>query len=300
MKGDLLQAVLKRKAIAVLYGEVYLSLMEIFKNLISFYQFYLQPALDVFLLAFLLYKAYQILLKTQALQLVKGALFTLVIYAIAFILKLNTLLWLLNILAPGIVIGTAIIFQPELRKIFLKIGQSSWLRIGKRSSHSHIDSVLLAAEMLSDKRRGMLVVFTRKNNLKDIAETGTRLNAELSSSLLVTIFGYNTPLHDGAVIVQDGKIAVAGCFLPLSEQNDIRKSFGTRHRAAIGVSEETDAVVLVVSEETGALSLVYDSNLYYDLTSAEIVRQLEKLLDMRSGVSVEEHVELVEALKNEV
>ena len=100
--------------------------------------------------------------------------------------------------------------------------------------------------------------------------------------------------------MQDGKIAAAGCFLPLSEQNDIRKSFGTRHRAAIGVSEETDAVVLVVSEETGALSLVYDSNLYYDLTSAEIVHQLEKLLDMRSGVSVEEHVELVEALKNEV
>ena len=274
--------------------------MEIIKSLISFYGHYMQPALDVLLLAFLIYKTYQILLKTQALQLAKGALFTFVIYAIAFILKLKTLLWLLNALAPGLVIGVAIVFQPELRKMFLKIGQSRWLRPGKHSSHSHIDSVLVAAEILSSKRRGMLVVFMRRNNLKDIADTGTRLDAELSSSLLVTIFGHDTPLHDGAVIVKDGRIVSAGCFLPLSEQNDIRKSFGTRHRAAIGVSEETDAVVLVVSEETGSLSLVYDSNLYYDLTSAEIVRQLEKLLDMRSGVSVEEHVELVEALKNEV
>ena len=274
--------------------------MEIIKSLISFYGHYMQPALDVLLLAFLIYKTYQILLKTQALQLAKGALFTFVIYAIAFILKLKTLLWLLNALAPGLVIGVAIVFQPELRKMFLKIGQSRWLRPGKHSSHSHIDSVLVAAEILSSKRRGMLVVFMRRNNLKDIADTGTRIDAELSSSLLVTIFGHDTPLHDGAVIVKDGRIVSAGCFLPLSEQNDIRKSFGTRHRAAIGVSEETDAVVLVVSEESGALSLTYDSSLYYDLDSEEVVRQLEKLLDIRSSFSAEEQVELVEALKNEL
>ena len=247
--------------------------MEIIKSLISFYGHYMQPALDVLLLAFLIYKMYQILLKTQALQLAKGALFTFVIYAIAFILKLKTLLWLLNALAPGLVIGVAIVFQPELRKMFLKIGQSRWLRPGKHSSHSHIDSVLVAAEILSSKRRGMLVVFMRR---------------------------HDTPLHDGAVIVKDGRIVSAGCFLPLSEQNDIRKSFGTRHRAAIGVSEETDAVVLVVSEESGALSLTYDSSLYYDLDSEEVVRQLEKLLDIRSSFSAEEQVELVEALKNEL
>ncbi len=274
--------------------------MEFFSNLFLFYGRYLQPALDVFLLSFVIYKAYQILLKTQALQLVKGALLTLVIYAIAFILKLNTILWLLNALAPGLVIGVAIIFQPELRKIFSKIGQSSLLRLGKHSGHSHIDSILIAAEILSDKRRGMLIVFMRRNNLKDIAETGTKINADLSSSLLVTIFGHDTPLHDGATIVQDGKIISSGCFLPLSEQNDIKKTFGTRHRAALGVSEETDAVVLVVSEESGALSLAYDSKLYYDLSTEEIVRQLEKLLNIRSEFSAEEQAELVEALKNEI
>ena len=143
----------------------------------------------------------------------------------------------------------------------------------------------------------MLVVFIRQNTLKDISETGTRLNADLSSSLLVTIFGHDTPLHDGAVIIQGGRIIAAGCFLPLSEQQDIRKTFGTRHRAALGLSEETDAVILIVSEETGAISLAYDSKLYYDLTSVEITRQLENLLDSGADVSpIEENDNDIKAL----
>lgn len=253
--------------------------MEIIKRLASLYAT-IQPVLDISVLAFILYMAYGILVKTQAIQLLKGTISLLIVYAIAFLLRLNTLLWLLNILAPGILIGVAIVFQPELRKIFLKIGQSDWLRLGKRSKHSHLESVLTAAEILSNRRRGMLAVFIRRNTLKDINETGTRLNAELSSSLLVTIFGHDTPLHDGAAIIQGGRIIAAGCFLPLSEQQDIRKTFGTRHRAALGLSEETDAVVLIVSEETGAISLAYDSKLYYDLTAAEITHQLENLLDL--------------------
>ena len=255
--------------------------MEFIKKLGTIYAA-IQPFLDITILAFILYSAYGILVKTQAIQLLKGAIYILIVYAIAFLLKLNTLLWLLNILAPGLLIGIAIVFQPELRKIFLKIGQSDWLRLGKRSKHNHLDSVLTAAEILSNRRRGMLAVFIRRNNLKDIVETGTRLNADLSSSLLVTIFGHDTPLHDGAAIIQGGRIVAAGCFLPLSEQQDIRKTFGTRHRAALGLSEETDAVVMIVSEETGAMSLAYDSKLYYDLTSAEITRQLEGLLDLGS------------------
>ena len=134
----------------------------------------------------------------------------------------------------------------------------------------------------------MLAVFIRRNSLKDIAETGTRINAELSSSLLVTIFGHDTPLHDGAAIIQGGRIVAAGCFLPLSEQQDIRKTFGTRHRAALGLAEETDAVILIVSEETGSISLAYDSKLYYDLTPAEITRQLEEMLDLGSNITSEE------------
>lgn len=261
--------------------------MEFIKKIGTVYRT-IQPFLDITILAVLLYMVYGILVKTQAVQLLKGAISLLVIYALAFILKLNTLLWLLNILAPGLLIGVAIVFQPELRKIFLKIGQSDWFRLGKRSSHSHLDSVLTSAEILSKRRRGMLSVFIRRNGLKDITETGTRLHAELSSSLLVTIFGHDTPLHDGAAVIQGGRIIAAGCFLPLSEQQDIRKSFGTRHRAALGLAEETDAVVLIVSEESGAISLAYDSKLYYDLTSAEVTRQLEELLDL--GVDSSEEI----------
>ncbi len=249
----------------------------------------IQPFLDITILAILLYMGYSVLVKTQAVQLLKGTVSLLVIYAMAYILRLNTLLWILNILAPGILIGVAIVFQPELRKIFLRIGQSDWLRIGTRSKHSHLDSVLTSADILSNRRRGMLAVFVRRNALKDIIDTGTRLNAELSSSLLVSIFGHDTPLHDGAVVIQGGRILAAGCFLPLSEQQDIRKSFGTRHRAALGLSEETDAVIMIVSEETGAISLAYDSKLYYDLTQAERIRQLESLLDLGTG-SAEESV----------
>ncbi|MBE6344968.1 MAG: TIGR00159 family protein, partial [Spirochaetaceae bacterium] len=142
----------------------------------------------------------------------------------------------------------------------------------------YIDSVLIAAETLSSQRRGMLAVFVRNTELKDIIETGQKLNADLSSSLLVTIFAHDTPLHDGAVVIQGGTVLAAGCFLPLSEQYDIKKTFGTRHRAALGMSESSDAIVLVVSEETGSISLAYDSRLHYDLTLEQLNEILGKQL----------------------
>ena len=128
----------------------------------------------------------------------------------------------------------------------------------------------------------MLVMFTRRTKLDDIIETGTKLNADLSSSLLLTIFAFNTTMHDGACVIQGGKVIAAGCFLPLSEQYDIKKTFGTRHRAALGISEATDAVVLVVSEESGAISLAYESRLHYDLNSDELMQRLETLLELKT------------------
>jgi len=182
--------------------------------MLSFYLSYIGPALDILLLAFLMYKSYQILIKTQAAQLGKGALLMLLIYAVAFLLHLTTLLWILNMLATGVVIGAAIIFQPELRRMFLTMGQNDWFR-RSRSQHSHIDYVLTAAERLSAERRGMLVIFLRQNNLKEIIEnpSATRINAEISSNLLVTIFEFDTPLHDGAVVIDNGRIIAAGCYL---------------------------------------------------------------------------------------
>ncbi|MBD5432700.1 MAG: TIGR00159 family protein [Treponema sp.] len=241
-----------------------------------------RPFLDMAILAFILYKAYEIIISTNSIQILRGALIIVVAYLTAIIFHLETLLWILGSLAPGFLVVFAVVFQPEIRKIFLRLGQKEWFSLGTRSKHSYVDSVLMAAEILSKQKRGMLAVFVRHTKLDDIVKTGTRINADLSSSLLVTIFGHDTPLHDGAVIIQGGKILSAGCFLPLSEQYDIKKTFGTRHRASLGLAETTDAVVLVVSEETGAISLSYDSRLHYNLSMRELSETLVYLLGITS------------------
>ncbi|MDR2073518.1 MAG: diadenylate cyclase CdaA [Spirochaetaceae bacterium] len=240
-----------------------------------------RPVLDIALLAFLLYKAYDLLVKTQAVQLIKGAGFLALIYGIAYLFKLTTLQWLLDILAPGLFVVIAIVFQPELRKIIIRLGQGELFKLDNKPRLGQLEAAVTAAEILSQQRRGALVVFPRKVNIRNIIDTGTRLNAELSSSLIVTIFAFDGPLHDGALVIYGGRIAAAGCLLPLSEQQDIQKNFGTRHRAALGMSEQSDAVILVVSEETGAISLAYESKLFYDLSPLEIQRKLKELLDKK-------------------
>ena len=247
----------------------------------SLYSDYIRPVLDILILSFIIYYVYRILVQTRAIQLVKGALLMALIYAIAFFFQLTTLLWIMNSLATVLVIIIVIVFQPELRNIFTRIGQSEWFQFSSRPRPYQLDTILNAVEVLAGRRRGCIIVFARRVGLKNVLETGTKLNADLSSSLILTIFGHETPLHDGAIVLQAGVVLSAGCFLPLSEQSDIRRSFGTRHRAALGLAENTDAVVLVVSEETGAVSLAYDANLYYDLSSSEVRDSLRRLLDLR-------------------
>jgi len=253
--------------------------LDTFNSLLKIYD-YAAPVVDIGVLSFLQYKAYEIITRTNAMQLIKAAVLVAMAYVVAYLLRLQTLLWVFNIMAPGLLISFAIVFQPELRKIFLKLGQTEWFAFGSRSKHTYVDSVLIAAETLSKQRRGMLAVFMRHTKLDNIIETGTRINADLSSSLLVTIFGHDTPLHDGACFIQGGKLLAAGCFLPVSEQYDIKKTFGTRHRAALGLSEVSDSVVLVVSEESGAISLAYDSKLHYDLSMEQLTRILESQLEI--------------------
>jgi diadenylate cyclase len=253
---------------------------------------YVLPALDMLLLAFLIYRTYRILVQTRAVQLIKGALFMGLVYLTAFLLRLATLRWVLNLLVPGLVIGMAIIFQPELRRIFTHLGQGTWLRFHSRVRTRHVEAVLNAAEILAAKRYGALIVITRNIGLNTIIETGTRLNAELSSSLLLTLFAPGTPLHDGAVVIHEDRVVAAGCFLPLSEQPDIRRSFGTRHRAALGLAEETDALILVVSEESGSLSLAHDANLLYDLSLEEMSRRLKRLLELPAEDTEEGRLEV--------
>ena len=240
--------------------------LEQLKKIYSF----ISPVLDIAIIAFVLYKAYELLHKTNGIQILKTAFLVGVFYLFAKVLQLNTILWILNIIAPGLLVCFVIVF----------------LTFGHRLKHTHVDAVLIAADQLSKMKRGMLAVFIRHTKMDDYIDTGTRLDANLSSALLYTIFSHDTPLHDAACFIQGGKIIAAGCFLPLSEQFDIKKTFGTRHRAALGLAEQTDAVVLVVSEETGAISLAYDSKLHYDLSITELTKTLEELLEINSDSQI--------------
>jgi diadenylate cyclase len=237
-----------------------------------------RPVGDVLLLAYLLYKSYRILVQTRAVQLLKGTAVMVGIWVVAVFLRLNTLLWILNLLVPGLVIAIAIVFQPELRKIFTRIGSREWLRGGARPGVPQLDALLAALEQLSSRHMGALIVFPRAVGLRNIVQTGTPVDAELSTGLLLSIFHEGTPLHDGAIVVEGGRVAAAGCFLPLSEREDVQSVFGTRHRAALGLVEETDAVVVVVSEENGAVSLAHDGEVRYDLSLPQVEGGLRSLL----------------------
>jgi diadenylate cyclase len=258
-----------------------------------------RTVLDIGIITLIIYSAYNILEETRAIQLIKGVVSVAVLYFLAWILKLNTLLWILNTLTPVVLIAMVIIFQPELRRIFTRIGQQNLFRLRPAQAHPlQLESVLSSVEILAEHRRGALIVFARSIGLKNIIDTGTRLNAEISGNLISTIFSHDTPLHDGAVVISRGRITAAGCFLPLSRQANISRSFGTRHRAALGLAEESDAVILIISEETGAISLAHDSAIHYDLAMSEVKNILSQLLDIRTGGSAaakeEEHAEFDE------
>jgi diadenylate cyclase len=246
-----------------------------------------RPVLDVLMLAYLLYKSWQILVQTRAVQLIKGIVLMVVIYAVSFFLQLTTLLWILNVLVPGLVIAIAIIFQPELRKIFTQIGSREWFHVGMRNgiraAGPQIDVLMTAVQQLSARRRGALIVFPRRVGIRNIVQTGTRINAEVSLNLISTIFFEGTALHDGAMVVEGDRIMAAGCFLPLSDREEVESAFGARHRAALGMVEETDALVVVVSEENGAVSLAHDGDIQYNISMADVEAGLRNLLRPDTG-----------------
>ncbi len=236
----------------------------------------LRPIVEIGVLAWLFYRFYEAVAQTKAVQIIKVVIILFAAYAVSYICKLDTLLWMYKYMLVPICIFITIVYQPELRRAFTQIwgGRSRFFRIGSQTSGDQIDTILNACTVLTSKRRGALLVFPRHLGIKNIIDSGTKLNADLSSSLILTVFDHDTPLHDGAMVIQGNKIIAAGCYLPLSEQTDIKKSFGTRHRAALGLAEESDAIVLVVSEETGAISLTYNANLYYDLDPPTVKRML--------------------------
>ncbi len=238
--------------------------------------------LDILIIAFIIYKAIEFLRDTRAGQLVKGIALLFLAFILAAAFNLASLKWLLSKVIDYAIIIIAIIFQPELRRLLEKVGRSNIGFIGKQQSYDEerervvrcIDSVCKAVTVMSDKRIGALIVFERKTMLSDIASTGTILNAEASYELIGNIFFPKSPLHDGALIIREGQMCAAGCILPLTSNNNLNSQLGTRHRAAIGMSENSDAVVLVVSEETGSISIAINGRITRDYNSVTLKEEL--------------------------
>lgn len=244
--------------------------------------------IDIAILSFLVYHGIKLIRETRALQLVKGILILVGAYVIAVVFRLQTMRFLLKTCFEWGFLAIIIMFQPELRRILEKVGRTKLAEFNFLSSndvgnitdkiHDCIDAVCESAQNLASTNTGALIVFERKTKLGEQVDTGTILECIPSVSVLGNIFYPNTPLHDGAVIIRDGMILAAGCFLPKPQKEElIAKQLGSRHRAAIGASELSDAIVVVVSEETGTISVAENG----ELTRGYTKDSLKKLLTSR-------------------
>lgn len=246
--------------------------------------------IDIALIAFIAYKLLKLLRNTRAEQVMKGFIFVLFFASISDIFNLNTVSWLMNQFFTVSLVFIIVVFQPELRSALERIGRgrSFFVNDSYNKNEKSIDEIVSAMSSLSRQKIGALLVIEREVGLNDIIESGTSLRSEISSELLINIFIPNTPLHDGAVIIRNDLIEAAACYLPLTTNNTLSKELGTRHRAAIGISEKSDCLVVVVSEETGTISLVSNGNInrYFDEQSLKdrLVKELnydENKLNMK-------------------
>ena len=247
----------------------------------------IQDVLDILIVAYLVYKLIDLLRETRAGQLIKGVLGIILVYVLSQAFQLRAVSAIIRYLITYGVFALLIIFQPELRRTLERMGQSTmWanLLVGNRRSdpslrgawQSAVVAICDAAEQLSDTRTGALMVLERNNNLDEIIRTGTPMHADVIPEMLGTIFYEGTPLHDGAVVIRDGVIVAAGCVLPLSNNLEMGKDMGTRHRAGLGMSENSDAIVVIVSEETGIISMAKNGVLIRRLDRQNLFNLLQE------------------------
>jgi len=240
--------------------------------------------LDIAVVAFVVYRVLLLLRGTRALQMGVGLLLVFVTYEVARRIGLLTLYSLLDGLLTSMVLIIVVIFQSDIRRALMRFGGRAWWVPGSSAkATTAIEEVIKAATMLAQKRIGGLIVFERDAMLEEFIQRGTLLDSIASKELLYGLFipSFENPLHDGAVVIRDGRVWQAGAFLPLTTNPDIDRTLGSRHRAALGISEETDAVVVVVSEERGAISLVFNGNMVRDVDAASLRDALPGLLFRR-------------------
>jgi len=221
-----------------------------------------QDILDILLVALIFYQVLLIIKGTKALKMLIGLVILLIIFLFSGHIGLYTMDWLIQSLWAQIVLALVILFQPEIRRTLAQMGEAKFLpSLTSAEELRSLEEIVRASVALANRKIGALMVIERETNLQDFIEIGTPLDAKVSHELLLSIFHPTSPIHDGAVIIRGNRIIAAGCFLPLSLSAELSRSFGTRHRAGIGLSEETDAVVLIVSEETGTISTAVGGNL---------------------------------------
>jgi diadenylate cyclase len=238
---------------------------------------------DILVVAFLIYRIFVYLSQTRAIQILVGLFLILVLSVIAKFFHLYTLSFIFNNLLTIGIFALLVIFQPEIRRILARIGEKHFgIFSSEEEAEKVIEEIVRASATMSEDRIGALMVIEREVNLDNYVEAGTVINGEISKELLITIFWPGTPLHDGATIIRKNKVYKAGTFLPLSLNPNLPQTVGTRHRAAIGITEETDAVVVVVSEETGAVSVAYTGKLIKNLDPQKLKKVLKGLLVKRA------------------
>ncbi len=249
-----------------------------------FQQFGLFAIFDVLIIAVLVYYLLILIRGTRAAQMVTGILIIFVaFFLITQLYPLTTLKWLMNKFYSSIIIILVIIFQEDIRRVLSRMGKKSLIPTNENlSSTQIIDEITRAATSLASKRIGALIVLERHIILNRYVDVGILLDAKVSKEILLAIFHPTSPIHDGAVIVQQGRISAAGCFLPLTREEDIDPNMGTRHRAAIGISQETDAVVVLVSEEGASISLVVDGHVSRGVDGKELRKVLRNMLSQNS------------------
>ena len=240
--------------------------------------------IDILIVAFLIYQLLQFIRGTHAVQMALGALVLVLLYWLSQIAHLETVNWLLRTFMPYLVFGIIVVFQSEIRKVLAQLGKTPLPGVfGSPRTEEVIDEVVLAGTTLAAQRTGAIVVIERDMGLRSYIETGIALDAYVTYDLLISIFNPGTPLHDGAVIIQGNRVAAAACFLPLTVNPQLSRELGSRHRAAIGVTEDTDALAVVVSEETGVISLVVGGRIRRELDGASLKSALLDVLEVEQA-----------------
>lgn len=247
---------------------------------IGFLEFGVKDFIEVFIIALVLYYLYRWIRGTFAIQAAVGLVFIIIINAMVSALGLSTINFILRRILDVGVLAVFIIFQPEIRKLLYNLGQNTNLdRFFVRSnSETVIDEVIDAARNMSHSKTGALIVFARTSSLQDLVDVGVKLDARVNSELLQTIFNRNTPLHDGAVVIRNSRIVAASCYLPISQNPNISSVFGTRHRAAVGITETNNVFVIVISEETGRISIARNGSLTSGLTIQKLRSEMNQAL----------------------